>query len=276
MGQSIIFTVDLEDWFTDGRQNRISSWNNYELRIEANVRTILTLLAKYNAKGTFFVLGWIALKKPDLIREIHALGHEIASHGFAHELVYTLTFDQFRNDVRKSKDILEDIVGTRVIGYRAPCFSMIKWGLEILKQEGFKYDSSIIPNTFHDLYAKLYSRLDKACFEIQENFWEVSLPVLQMGPVNIPWGGGGYLRFYPYSLFKQGINKIVESKGLYNFYIHPYDLDNSQPRLADLSLLNKLRRYYGLKFTEGKLDKLLNDFECKSITAYYPFLSTLK
>lgn len=276
LGKPIIFTVDLEDWFTDGRQNKISSWHNYELRIEENVYHILTLLSKYNATATFFVLGWIAHEKPHLIREIHALGHEIASHGYAHELVYTLTKERFRNDIIKSKHLLEDIVGTRVLGYRAPCFSMTRWGIEILKEEGFIYDSSIVPNTFHNLYSKLYAGLDKPCFEIERNFWEVSLPVLRIGTVNIPWGGGGYFRFYPYSLFKYGVHRILQSKGLFHFYIHPYDLDQNQPRLADLSILGKMRRYYGLRFTPKRLNRLLSDFEGKSIKEYYPFLNATK
>ncbi|MDT3425325.1 polysaccharide deacetylase family protein (PEP-CTERM system associated) [Paenibacillus forsythiae] len=272
MGQPIIFTVDLEDWFTDGRQIQIDSWGKYELVIEANVYAILDLLSKHNAKATFFILGWIACKKPHLIQEIHAMGHEIASHGYAHELVYTLPEEKFRHDVRKSKQALEDIIGAEVIGYRAPCFSMTWRGLDILKNEGFIYDSSIVPRTCHDLYSRLYERVEQPFFEIADHFWELSLPALSIGSVQIPWGGGGYFRFCPYPLFQYGIRKSISSRNPYIFYIHPYDLDPKQPRRTDYSLLNRLRRYYGLKSARNKLERLIGQFECKSIVECYPLL----
>ncbi|MCQ6563818.1 polysaccharide deacetylase family protein [Paenibacillus mendelii] len=272
MGKSIIFTVDLEDWFTDGRQIQVESWDNYELMIETNVYAILSLLAKHNAKATFFILGWIAYKKPRLIQEIHAMRHEVASHGYAHELVYTLSEEKFRTDVRRSKLTLEDIIGAEVIGYRAPCFSMTRWGLDILKEEGFIYDSSIVPRTYHDLYSRLYESVENPFFEIIEQFWEVSLPTLSIGPLQIPWGGGGYFRFYPYPLFIYGVRKWISSGNPYIFYIHPYDLDPEQPRRTDYSRLNRLRRYYGLKSTRNKLERLIGQFECKSIVEYYPLL----
>jgi len=269
---TILFTVDIEDWFTDGRQIQIDSWDNYELTLEAKVHALLALLSKHNAKATFFVLGWIARKKPSLIQEIYACGHEIASHSYSHELVYTLSKEKFKNDTRKSKQLLEDIVGAEVTGYRAPCFSITPWALDILQNEGYAYDSSIVPATFHDLYSKLYKKVEQPCFEIGQGFWEISLPALSAGSINIPWGGGGYFRLYPYRLFQYGVRKVVASKGAYTFYIHPYDLDPNQPRRTDYSLLNRLRRYYGLSLAQDKLDKLLGQFACTSITDHYPFL----
>ncbi|MBH5319515.1 polysaccharide deacetylase family protein [Paenibacillus sp. GSMTC-2017] len=276
MAQSIMFTVDLEEWFTDGREIQMASWDNYESRVESTVYAILELLTKHNAKATFFVLGWIACKKPHLIQEIFAMGHEIASHGFAHELVYSLSKETFRNDIRKSKHSLEDIIGAEVIGYRAPCFSMTHWGLDILKEEGFVYDSSVVPGSFHDLYSKLYNKLEQPFFKVKEQFWELSLPALSIGNIQLPWGGGGFFRLYPYLLFQYGIQKWISEGNPYVFYIHPYDLDPNQPRQANFSLLNKIRRYYGLQSSRHKLEQLVSQFQCKSIAEYYPFLHQIE
>lgn len=272
MKPEIIFTVDLEDWFTDGRQITMNSWNAYELRLEATVHRLLELLALYRCKATFFALGWIARKRPRLIRLIHEMGHEIASHGYAHELVYTLSPSQFRQDVRASKRVLEDIIGDRIWGYRAPCFSITDWGLRILEEEEFHYDSSIVPSTCHDLYSRLYTSVKHPVFNVTERLWELSLPVLGIGRAKLPWGGGGFFRLYPYSLYQYGIQTWLSSGKPFVFYIHPYDLDPGQPRQSHLFGLNRFRRYYGLQTAEYKLERLLKQFSGRSILESYPFL----
>ena len=206
----LILTFDIEDWFTNGRSIKIDQWENYDLRVEKNVHKILLLLEEKQQKGTFFILGWLAEKLPQLVREIHNQGHEIASHGYAHELVYTQTPEIFREDARKSKNILEDLIGLQVYGYRAPCFSITPWAIDILKEEGYMYDSSIALNTFHSVHSKVEISQNSGVnmFEIRENFYEIMLPFYKLGAINIPWGGGGYFRLYPYFIYQSGLRKL--------------------------------------------------------------------
>ncbi len=272
MKPEIIFTVDLEDWFTDGRHIKMRSWNDYELRLEAIVHRLLELLALYRCTGTFFTLGWIARKRPRLIRLIYEMGHEIASHGYAHELVYTLSPSQFRQDIRASKEVLEDIIGARIRGYRAPCFSITDWGLQILEEEGFYYDSSIVPSTYHDMYSRLYTSVEHPLFPVSKQLWELSMPVLGIGRAKLPWGGGGFFRLYPYSIYQYGIQAWLSSGKPFVFYIHPYDLDPGQPRQAHLTGYQYTRRYYGLQSSQHKLARLLKQFKGRSIVESYPFL----
>ncbi|RCW42209.1 polysaccharide deacetylase family protein [Paenibacillus prosopidis] len=266
----MVFTVDVEDWFCSP-QLSLSDWEGYELRLEKPIHQILDLLDERDSTGTFFVLGWIAEKRPDLIKEIHRRGHEIASHGYSHRLVYHQSPKEFKQDIRMSKDILEQLIGSRVYGYRAPCFSMTDWGLEMLIEEGFSFDSSIIPNTLNNLYSKfnLASSVNHA-FKIKNDLWEIPLPIKRFGGVNIPWGGGGYFRIYPYRFFNLGAKGIIENGGNFVFYIHPYDLDNEQPQIFNTSWANGFRRYYGLRDTYLKIKSLLSDFKCTSISKYYP------
>jgi polysaccharide deacetylase family protein (PEP-CTERM system associated) len=264
------FTVDVEDWFCSPNLS-LSEWADYELRLEQPIHQILDLLDEYDSTGTFFVLGWIAEKRPDLIKEIYRRGHEIASHGYSHRLVYHQTALQFKQDIRLSKDILEDLIGSSVNGYRAPCFSMTDWGLDILIEEGFSYDSSISPNTPNNLYSKFnLSSAASQSFKIKDNLWEVPLPVYRLGGLNIPWGGGGYFRMYPYRFFYSGARKIIGDRDYFVYYIHPYDLDHDQPQIFNTSWTNGIRRYYGLGDTYVKIKKLLSDFNCMSISEYDP------
>lgn len=264
------FTVDVEDWFCSPLLS-LSDWEGYELRLEQPIHQILDLLDEYDSSGTFFVLGWIAEKRPDLIKEIYRRGHEIASHGYSHRLVYQQSSEAFKQDIRLSKNILEQLIGSKVSGYRAPCFSMTEWGLDILIEEGFAYDSSIIPNTLNNLYSKFnLAATVSQTFKIKDDLWEVPLPVYRVGGVNLPWGGGGYFRIYPYYFFHLGARRIIENRNSFVFYIHPYDLDHNQPQIFNTSWANGVRRYYGLGDTYLKIKSLLSDFECTSISQYYP------
>lgn len=270
MGMRMAFTVDVEDWFCSPDLT-LSEWDGHEIRLERPVHQILDLLDENAATGTFFALGWIAERRPDLIKEIHRRGHEIASHGYSHRLVYQQSPQEFKQDIRMSKDILENIIGSKVYGYRAPCFSMTDWGLDLLIEEGFTYDSSLIPNTFNKLYAKFDLPVsDSIPFKIRDGLWEVPLPVYRVSGVNVPWGGGGYFRIYPYRFFSLGARSIIRKRDSFVFYIHPYDLDPHQPRIFNTSKLNSIRRYSGLDAAYDKLKALLADYSCMSISRYCP------
>ena len=178
-------SFDIEDWFqVENFKSHVSrkDWDNFELRVVGNTRRILALLKTYNTKATFFVLGWIARKCPELVKEIHQQGHEIASHGFGHELVYKQTVEEFEKDIRGSKELLESIINQEVLGYRAPSFSITKdslWAIDILKKAGFRYDSSIFPVSFHDRYGfegmnNIPKRFENGLLEIPISTFKVS------------------------------------------------------------------------------------------------------
>ncbi|WP_342042510.1 DUF3473 domain-containing protein [Bacillus sp. OTU2372] len=270
----MIFTVDVEDWFTNGRSIQIDSWDGYELKVEQNVYKILDLLEMHKVKGTFFILGWIAYKRPNLVRDIYQRGHEIASHGYSHMLVYTQSYDEFRQDIRKSKILLEDIIGEGVYGYRAPCFSITKWAYQILEEENFLYSSSIVPHNYHPLYSKVNLEETKYPFiQVNNKFFEFPLPAYKIFKMNIPWGGGGHFRLYPYSLYKYGLNKIKNVENSFVFYIHPYEIDLNQSSLKNNIDLHSLLGSYGIKTTYKKLTSLLNDFKFTSIREAFPCIS---
>lgn len=263
------FTVDVEDWFCSPALS-LDTWEQYEIRLDKPIHTILDLMDETHSTGTFFILGWIAEKRPELIKEIARRGHEIASHGYSHRLVYQQTGGEFREDVRKSKYLLEQLTGVKVYGYRAPCFSITESALDIVNEEGYLYDSSMIPNTWNTLYSKLNLAPSLlAPFRTKQKLWEVPMPVFNLGRFNIPWGGGGYFRLYPYGLFNRGVNRIICHQGSFIFYIHPYDLDEGQPQIFNTSWFNSIRRYYGLRHTTGKLKRLLSEFTCTSIREYH-------
>ncbi len=260
-----LLSVDVEDWFqVENLKQAIDkeSWDKKTSRVERNIDLILELLDQRNTKATFFILGWIAERHPLVIKKIHNEGHEIACHGYGHDLVTHLTNDKFRQDVSLTKNILENLIGEEVIGYRAPNFSITDWSIEILISLGFKYDSSLFPIVGHSRYGKLKKVTipNKSIFELQNGFYQVMLSYLDIGGLKVPWAGGLYFRLIPYELFKRGIEKITEQKGLYIFYIHPWEFDPGQPKVNNIKLNYKLRHYTNLKTTESKFKRLLKDF----------------
>jgi len=265
-------SFDIEDWFqVENLKSAISygEWDNIELRICNNTEKILRLLKKRETTATFFILGWIADKCPSLIKEIAAQGHEIASHGYSHELVYDMEPDDFSEDIRRSKAVLEDLVNNQVTGYRAPSFSITKeslWALDILKKNGFKYDSSIFPLKFHDRYG--FESCDTKPFSWPNGLIEVPLSVYKIGNVTLPLGGGGYFRLLPYAYFKYFFKKLNLADQGFTFYLHPWEFDPSQPRVH-IPLFYRFRHYVNLKLTEGRLDKLLGDFKFDGISKAY-------
>jgi len=239
-------SVDVEDYFqVSAFEKHVdkADWEKTPHRVERNTNLILDLFASHNVKATFFTLGWVAERYPQLIRRIVADGHELASHGMAHIRVTEQTPEQFRLDIQKSKQLLEDIGGQAVIGYRAASYSIGAsnlWALEILSEQGFRYSSSIYP-VKHDLYG--FPQAPRFAFypENAHGLLEIPITTLQVAGRNLPCGGGGFFRLYPY-LFSQWayrqINLVEKQPGI--FYFHPWEIDPDQPRQANLPLKTQI------------------------------------
>jgi polysaccharide deacetylase family protein (PEP-CTERM system associated) len=265
-----VLTIDVEEYFHVSAFEQIISshdWPTYESRVEKTTHRLLKRLSETGTLATFFVLGWVAERHPELIRTIRKNGHEVASHGYAHQVLTVLTPPQFRADVRRAKRILEDILGEPVVGYRAPSFTIMEdtvWALRTLVEEGYVYDSSIFP-VWHDRYglhgANPYChRLMTAAGPI----WEVPPSTLPVGNMRLPVAGGGYFRLWPYRLLRRWLRKIELSGHPLVVYLHPWEIDPEQPRVR-AALLSRCRHYLNLHKTEGRLVQLLQDFRFGSI-----------
>jgi polysaccharide deacetylase family protein (PEP-CTERM system associated) len=259
-------SVDVEDYFHvsvfDGVVPR-SEWDRLESRVERNTDRLLSIFAEHGVSATFFVLGWVAERHPDLVRRIASAGHELASHGYAHRLVYDQTPQAFRQDVRRAKGLIEDAGGTLVCGYRAPSYSIVPrslWALDILIEEGYTYDSSIFPIR-HDRYGIAVSgRHPYRITRGEASIVEAPASTTVVGPVNLPIAGGGYFRILPYAWTRWGMSRLNESERLPAiFYLHPWEIDPDQPRLR-AGLLSRFRHYRNLHQTEPRLRTLLRDF----------------
>lgn len=273
MTKPLFLTFDIEDWFqVENLKSNIAKedWEEKNLRVKKNTQNILNILERQNTKATFFMLGWIAEKVPELVKEIHNNGHEIASHGYGHQLVYDLSPEEFKSDLLKSKNIIESIIGDNIYGYRAPSFSITGWALDILKEEGFIYDSSLFPAATHDRYSKLDLNIKKDGFIklLDNGLKEINISTLNLLNKELPWGGGGYFRLLPYWLFKLGYKKLYKEKKGAIFYFHPWELDSEQPRINNIKASYKFRHYYGLHKSEKKIEKLVSDFEFMPIIKY--------
>jgi len=257
-------SIDVEDWFqVQNLQAGISrsSWESQESRVERNTDNMLHRLDETKVKATCFILGWIANRHPALVKRIADAGHEIASHGWAHELVYEIGAERFRTDVRDAKRLLEDLTGMKVNGYRAPNFSICDWALDVLVEEGYTYDSSSFPVAAHDRYGRLSSaRPGEPVYEVRHGLVEVCVSVLPAFTKALPWGGGGYFRILPYPIFRRGVQSILQSGKPYVFYIHPWEIDPAQPRVKGIPWSYSFRHYVNLKACEAKWAQLLRDF----------------
>ena len=257
-----MLTVDVEDYFqVSAFEHKIkrSQWDSMPCRVEANTERLLSIFSSAQVHGTFFVLGWVANKFPQLVRRIAEEGHEVASHGYWHRLVYSLSHEEFRQDIRDSKNAIGDATGVNVIAYRAPSFSITDkslWALDILAEEGFEIDSSIFPIR-HDRYGvpdarpEIHQRKTHAgeITEIPPSFWQSYL-----GKVPI---GGGYFRLLPGYATSLAINRLQTSGRPAMFYIHPWEIDPTQPRIRGAGFKSKFRHYVGLGKTEHKLSRML-------------------
>lgn len=241
---------------------RRREWNQLASRVERNTRKVTELLSEHSTKATFFILGWVAERHPEMVRNLAQQGHEIASHGYGHELVHTQTPAQFREDVRRSKQILEDLIGREVVGYRAPSFSITartEWAISVLIEEGYRYDSSIY-NRFRGAQGIIVAGFGPYQLETEAGtIWEVSPSTINVCGLQLPVAGGGYFRLLPYAASKMCLEKL-EKQGLQLvMYFHPWELDPEQPRM-DGPLLSKVRHYLNLGKTEQRLKLLLSDF----------------
>lgn len=260
-----LISIDVEDWFqVENLKGAIAreTWDNQELRIEANMDWILNELDSSNTKCTFFILGWIAEKLPQLVKHIHAAGHEIASHGYGHELIYKHSREVFAQDLERSRKFLEDLTGERILGYRAPSFSITDFAIDVLRDQGFRYDSSLFLSIKHDRYGRLkeYPTGDKPVFPLAENFYEITLSCHKLLGKNIPWAGGGYFRLFPYWLFKPGIAEIAAKEQLYSFYIHPWEFDPGQPKIQSIKASYRFRHYNNLHRTKQRFSDMLRAY----------------
>lgn len=268
-------TVDVEDYFQVEAffpHIRRADWDKIECRVEANVDRILQLFTDHKIKGTFFTLGWIAKRYPDMVRRIVASGHELASHGAAHVRADHQSRAQFTNDVGGAKKTLEDIGGLPVLGYRATSFSITRnnlWALSALEAAGYRYSSSTNPIK-HDLYG-IPEQPRFAFYPFADSsFVEIPVTTMRLFGRNWPAGGGGYFRLFPYALFKQNL-KIVQSRDQKpcTFYFHPWEIDPGQPKINGTSSKTRFRHYLNLDRTFGRLQKLLRDFRWSSIASVY-------
>jgi polysaccharide deacetylase family protein (PEP-CTERM system associated) len=259
-------TVDVEDYFHVSAFDRVLSrddWPAQESRVVANTERLLTLLAEHRVRATCFVLGWVAERWPGLVKTIAAGGHEVASHGYWHRLVYTQTPDEFREDLRRARGVIEDASGTRLRGYRAPSFSITAqslWALEVLAEEGYDYDASIFPIR-HDRYG--LPTAPRHIFRVQcaaRDLVEAPGSTVRVAGVKLPMAGGGYFRLLPYAWTRWGIDRLnrVERQPAV-FYLHPWEIDPHQPRLA-ADALGRFRHYRNLDRTEGRLRRLFGEF----------------
>jgi polysaccharide deacetylase family protein (PEP-CTERM system associated) len=266
-------TIDVEDYFHvsvfDGLLAR-ASWDTLESRVRANTARLLDILDEYAVRGTFFVLGWVAERFPELVREIASRRHEVASHGYAHRLVYDQTPAAFREDVRRAKSLIEEASGQRVLGYRAPSYSITPrslWALDVLLEEGYRYDSSIFPIR-HDRYGiPVSERQPYAIDRPQGSLLEFPGSTTKVGPMNLPVAGGGYFRIFPYRYTRWGISRVnrLERRPVV-FYLHPWEIDPDQPRLP-AGRLGAFRHYRNLALTESRLRQLLRDFKFGTMEA---------
>jgi len=265
------FTVDVEDYYHVAALAPAiprESWDQHESRVEASTERLLGLLAEHQVHGTFFVLGWVAERSPDLVRRIAQAGHEIACHGFSHQLIYRQSPQVFREETKRSKECLEDIIGQAVLGYRAASFSVTRaslWALDVLIDLGFRYDSSIFPIR-HDRYGLPGAAPEPNRLSAPSGRTLVEFPMSAarfMG-VQVPVSGGGYFRILPYWLTRAGLKQIERRGRPFTFYLHPWEVDPGQPRIR-VGAFSRFRHYTNLERCESRLRRLLADFSFSSM-----------
>jgi polysaccharide deacetylase family protein (PEP-CTERM system associated) len=265
-------TVDVEDYFHVAALSsaiRRDDWSSMEYRAVANTHKLLDLFAESRVQATFFILGWVAQRSPELIRAIHAAGHEVACHGMSHELVYRQTPECFKQETRDSKALLEDLTGAPVSGYRAASWSITKrsiWALDIIQELGFLYDSSIFPIR-HDLYGIPDAPKRPGVMRTPSGASIVEFPpsVVKILGVSVPVAGGGYFRLLPYWLTQLGLRRLNRSANqAFIFYLHPWEIDPEQPRI-DAGWLSRFRHYTNLAKTHQRLQRLLQEFRFTTV-----------
>ena len=268
------FTVDVEEHFHVNAFDDLVSrtdWARLPSRVARNVDLLLDLLARRDAVGTFFILGWVARQQPGVVRRIADAGHEIASHSFWHQRVSVLTPQQFREDVRTAKRAIEDAAGRPVFGFRAPSFSITpgtEWAFDVLLEEGYGYDSSVFPIRRPD-YG--YPGAPTTAYLIRRpvgTLLEIPLATTVLAGLRLPAAGGGYLRHLPIGLIRRALREHQARRAPAMFYIHPWEIDPDQPRLA-VPLVTRVRHYRGLVKTMPRLEQLLTEFRFTSVARHF-------
>jgi polysaccharide deacetylase family protein (PEP-CTERM system associated) len=263
-------TIDVEDYFQVAAFNDIvkpSSWEGYESRVDNNTSRILDLLDEKQTKATFFVVGWVADRYPQIVRNIADRGHEVGCHSYWHQKIYDLTPQAFKEDTRRAKDVLESILGYPVYGYRAPTYSITEkslWALDTLEELGFQYDSSIFP-VVHDNYG--IPKAPRFRYNLPDhNLVEYPISTVRFANRNIPVSGGGYFRLFPYRLTKYALKRVNETENQpFVFYLHPWEIDPGQPRFNKARWFSRFRHYNNLSATYSRLEMLLDDFSFEPI-----------
>ena len=257
-------TVDVEDYFqVSALAPHVprAQWERMPCRVERNVDLILVLLEDTRSQATFFVLGWIAERYPELVRRIAAAGHEVASHGYAHRRATEQSREEFLQDIRRAKALLEDLGGKEVKGYRAPSFSVgaaNPWAFDCIAQAGYRYSSSVYPIR-HDHYGMPHA--PRFAYRAREGLIEIPVSTARFSRTNLPAGGGGYFRLLPYAVSRaliRAVNRVDRRPAV--FYLHPWELDPEQPRIPGTSLKTRFRHYVNLRRTQPRLRRLLSDF----------------
>ena len=291
-----VLTIDVEDYFQvsafEGLIKRCD-WQTYPMRVGNNTRRILDMLDGSGVSATFFILGWLAERDSSLVREINRRGHEVACHGYWHQRVTTQTRQEFREDIRNSKAVLEDLIGKPVVGYRAPSYSISLnslWAFDELIEAGYIYDSSVFP-VHHDYYGipdwprfpfhvlqgtdgnwapeSASPAHDGSKPELASRMLEIPITTLNLCGKNIPIAGGGYFRFFPYAFTRWGLKRIGRiDKKPFVFYLHPWELDPDQPRIAGTGMKARFRHYLNLHKTEHRFRQLLSDFQFSSMGGF--------
>lgn len=265
-------TIDVEDYFQVAALASAvpqSSWASREYRAERNTDRLLELFASHGVTATFFVLGWVGERSPQLVRRIHEAGHEVASHGFFHRCVYEQSPQEFRDETRRSKQLLEDACGAAVEGYRAASFSIVReslWALDVLLDEGFRYDSSVFPIR-HDRYGIPGAKPSPGLLRAPSGREIVEFPMstASLFGMRLPVSGGGYFRILPYPLIRAGLRQINGTQRQpFTFYLHPWEIDPEQPRV-EVGAFSRFRHYTNLDVCYSRLDRLLREFEFTSM-----------
>ena len=266
-------SVDVEDWFHVGAFERTisrSSWDGLTHRVERNTDAVLALFAEAGVSATFFTLGWVAERYPALMRRIAEAGHEVASHGYDHARVFTMSPEAFRTDLRRSRALLEDASGQRVIGYRAPSFSIdhrTPWAHAILAEEGYRYSSSVAPIR-HDHYGWPESPRFAWRPVAGSDLLELPVTTAKFGGRRLAAGGGGFFRLLPYGFSRWAIRQVNgREKQPAIIYFHPWEIDPDQPRVAGAPLRSRLRHYSNLSVMANKLRRLTADFSWTRVDA---------
>lgn len=267
-------TIDVEDYFHVAALSKVvslSEWDQQPSRVGQNTLKILDLFDKHNIKGTFFVLGWVAERYPEIVREIDQRGHEIASHGYSHQLIYSQSVATFREETYRSKEILESISQKPVTGYRAASYSITKkslWALDVLAELGFTWDSSIFP-IYHDNYGIPDTPSEPYIIKTDSGRELTEFPITACNKLglSIPAAGGGYFRQFPYPLFRYLFNAASQNNKVPKiFYLHPWEIDPDQPRFTNASWFSRFRHYTNLDRCEARLERLIEDFDFGTIS----------